>query len=133
MKNILHVILYVTMSLVIMSCGGEVARLAAQEFEGNIYQIEARPGPTILKGMNEFLVIVSNKHNQPVADLILSLRIDNKIGWKQMIQDGRVGVYRRAIEIKDPQTGILQLQVRKDKDKDELTVLKFPLNLTQQQ
>ncbi len=130
MKNILRVILYLTMTLVLMSCGGEAVRLAAQKFEGNIYQIEVRPGPTILKGMNEFLVIVSNKHNQPVADLIVSLRTNNKSGWKQMIQDGRVGVYRRAIEIKNPQTGILQLQVRKEKD--ELTVLKFPLNLTQQ-
>lgn len=122
MKKIFLLFLFV-----LTSCGGETVQLEQQEFDGNTYQIEARPGPVVLKGMNEFIVIISNKHNQPVADLIISLRTEEKNDWRQMIQDGKVGVYRRAIDIKNPETDYLQVQVRKKDKAGELTVLKFPL------
>lgn len=122
MKNTLITIIF---AFILAACSGEAARLQPQEFDGNIYQIEARPGPTVLKGMNEFLVIVSNDRGQPVSDLIISLRVDDSKDWIQTIQDGQVGVYRRAIEVTDPQTEVLKVHVRKGKD--ELTVLKFAL------
>lgn len=118
-------LILITIISLLTACGGEAARLAAQEFDGNTYQVEARPGPVVLKGMNEFLVIISNKNRQPVSDLIISLRIDDKNNWTQMIQDGQVGVYRRALKINDPQSDVLQVHVRKGKD--PLTVLRFPL------
>lgn len=121
MKNIIVIVL----TLLLISCSSEVTLLAPQQFDGNVYQIEVRPGPKVLKGFNEFVLIVSDRNRQPVPDFIISARVDDNDAWRQMIQDGNIGVYRRAVNIKDPQTQILQVQVRKAKE--QLTILKFSL------
>ena len=121
MKKIITVLL----SFILMSCGGDIVHLTPQAFDGNMYQIEARPGPGILKGYNEFVLIVSDKNRQPVPDFIVDLRVNDKAEWKQMIEDGNIGVYRRAANVSDPQTEVLQVRVRKAKD--VLTTLRFSL------
>ena len=118
-------IIIVLFSFILMSCGGDIVHLTPQAFDGNVYQIEVRPGPRILKGYNEFILIISDKNRQPVPDFIIDLRVNDKADWKQMIQDGKIGVYRRAVSVSDPQTEVLKVRVRKGKG--VLTTLKFSL------
>ena len=48
--------------------------------------------------------------------------------WVQAIQDGFIGVYRRAVDIGDGET--VELQVRLQQGKEQ-KVLLFPLKLVQ--
>ena len=118
-------------ALLLTSCGeDQVTSLGPQQWNDLQFVVEARPTP-IRAGMNEFIVIASRGNVNPGYDLIVSLRVDNKTEWKQAIQDGYTGVYRRAIKVGNPATDILAVQVRKSKNDDEensaQTVLYFPL------
>jgi len=120
-KLILPVVL-----LLLVSCSqSEPVTLGPQQWQEAIITIETRPGPQVLKGMNEFIVIATKKPRTPVSDLIISLRTNETDPWKQAIQDGHVGVYRRALNVNDPQKDTLSVQIRKG---DETHVLNFPLN-----
>lgn len=119
------------MLLLLVSCSkGESSRLGPQQWQETSITIETRPGPQVLQGMNEFIVIATKKARTPVSDLIVSLRTNEADPWKQAIQDGHVGVYRRALNVNDPQKDTLSVQIRQG---DETHVLKFPLkqDLTQ--
>ena len=74
--------------------------------------------------MNEFLIIANKRHRRPAYDLIVSLRTSENEPWKQTIQDGHVGVYRRAVSVQDPLKDILQVQLKEGGD---VGVLYFPL------
>lgn len=47
--------------------------------------------------------------------------------WVQAIQDGLIGVYRRAIDLGDGETAVLQVRLQRGTDE---TILRFPLKLT---
>lgn len=85
--------------------------------------VESRPNP-VSHGMNEFLIIANKRHRRPAYDLIVSLRTSENEPWKQTIQDGHVGVYRRAVSVQDPLKDILQVQLKEGGD---VGVLYFPL------
>ena len=76
--------------------------------------------------LDEFLVMVTGEHGRPVYDMIVSLRTDDHDEWKQAIQDGQVGVYRRAAEVEPGTRSVLQVQIKHDGTQ---SVLRFPLNL----
>lgn len=87
-------------------------------------RVESRPSPP-RTGMNEFLVMTTGERGRPVYDLIVSLRTDDHDEWKQAIQDGQVGVYRRAAEVAPGIRSTLQVQIRRN---DVESTLRFPLN-----
>jgi hypothetical protein len=108
------------------ACGGPVPEMPAQTWEGMRIQIETRP-PQLEKGMNEFLVVASRgkDKNIPAHDLIVSLAINDSDHWEQAIQDGFVGVYRRAMLVSDPANDVLLVRIE---HKNSEGVLRFPLN-----
>lgn len=112
----------------------QVLRLGPQTWNDLQFIVEARPTP-VRTGMNEFIVIASGEKERPGYDLIISLRVDDKAEWKQAIQDGYTGVYRRAIRINNPLTDVLAVQIRKaqkDNEGNEVeTILYFPLTQKQ--
>ena len=118
------IILSVVMLLLVSCSQSKPITLGPQQWQGTIIIVEVRPGPQVLKGMNEFIVIATKKARTPVSDLIISLRTNETDPWKQAIQDGHIGAYRRAVNVNDPLKDILSVQIRKD---DETHVLKFPL------
>jgi hypothetical protein len=77
--------------------------------------------------MNEFLIVASRSKNRdvPAHDLIVSLAINDSEHWEQAIQDGFVGVYRRALKISDPGKDVLLVRLQHGKDSG---ILRFPLN-----
>lgn len=111
---------------ILSACGGSrPADAPAQKWHDVDVRVETRPSPP-LPGMNEFLVMVTGERGRPVYDLVVSLRTDDQDAWKQAIQDGQVGVYRRAAEVEPGSRSVLQVQIKRNGTE---SVLRFPLKL----
>lgn len=100
------------------------AQLPPQKWQGLDVSVESRPNPPHA-GMNEFLVMVADARGRPAYNLVVSLRASPKDEWKQAIEDGQVGVYRRAVKLESAANPVIQVQL---KLKDTEGVLAFPLN-----
>ncbi len=106
--------------------GGErAADLPPQAWRDMEVRVESRPNPP-RAGMNEFLVMATDKRGRPGYDLIVSLRASDQDAWTQAIQDGQVGVYRRAVRVGPDARSVLQVQLKRRGMED---VLYFPLQL----
>lgn len=92
---------------------------------GNVgIMIETRPLPP-RAGMNEFLVIGTEARGKPAWNMMVMLRTNTNDGWRQAIQDGESGVYRKALALESgPQSLYVKLQRR-----GEEAVLEFPLQV----
>ena len=121
--------------LVLSGCADEQAvLLGPQQWQDLEFVVEIRPSP-IRAGMNEFIVIASRDVYKPGIGLIVDIRANEKMAWRQAIQDGFTGVYRRAVRVNNPQTDVLAVHVRRDKKsqkenkgKESETTLYFPLS-----
>ena len=96
-----------------------------QQWQGLDVRLESRPSPPAA-GMNEFLVIVTDQHGQPAWNCMINIRTADADPWKQAIQDGREGVYRRAALLGEGERSILQVKIKRG---DTESTLRFPLNL----
>jgi hypothetical protein len=105
-------------------CSGEISTpIPTQHWLTNEVRVETRPSPPS-PGTAEILVIVSDARGQPVSDLLVSLRTADRDPWVQAIQDGHVGVYRRAAHLDVGERSLLQVQIQRGETQD---VLRFPL------
>ena len=120
----LFVLILLTISLLIAGCAENAQRLPTQTWENLYVTIETRP-PTVQKGMNEFLVIVNEDQKRVANDLIVTLQIKGQTKRHQAIQDGHVGVYRRAVNVINPDTDVLLVEIQRE---DETGFLEFRLN-----
>lgn len=108
------------------ACTSEgVVTYGPQQWDETQFVVEARPAP-VRAGMNEFIVIATRERSRPGVGYVVSLRIGGSGEWRQAMQDGYTGVYRRSARIVDPAADVLQVQVRKSRS-DAVTVLYFPL------
>jgi hypothetical protein len=73
--------------------------------------------------MNELLVILTDNRGRPVFDYVVSMRSSDADPWNQAIQDGEMGVYRRAIDLEPGARSVLQVQLKRPGSE---TVLRFP-------
>ncbi|MFV2057811.1 MAG: hypothetical protein ACC707_15195 [Thiohalomonadales bacterium] len=112
--------------LLLAACNNERIMMPIQEWQGISFEVETRP-PKAVAGMNEF-VIIASRGRRPVADVILSIKIMGPGEWKQAIQDGHVGVFRKSILVKNPLESSLLVRIRHSQvnNKSE-TILEFPL------
>lgn len=108
------------------ACGGgaETARLTPQQWDDIVVIVETRPAPP-RAGMNEFLVIATAPGGKPVWDMVVSLRAGADDGWRQAIQDGESGVYRKALPL-SPGDQTLHVGLRRA---GADAVLEFPLQV----
>lgn len=125
--KILQIVLISLLLASIAGCNDDSAQLSipSQHWKEADVRIETHPNPP-LAGMSEIVVIVTGTRGRPVEDLVVSLRGNDSMPWVQAIQDGHIGVYRRAIDIGDDKS--IALQVRLQQGPDE-KVLLFPLKL----
>jgi hypothetical protein len=105
--------------------GGETISIPAQHWNEMVVRIETHPNPP-LAGMSEIVVIVTGPHGKPAGDLTVSLRGNDSMPWVQAIQDGFIGVYRRAIDIGDGKKAEVQVRLQQGEVKK---VLLFPFKL----
>ncbi|MDE1989439.1 MAG: hypothetical protein KGI82_03135 [Betaproteobacteria bacterium] len=112
--------------MALAGCSGEkVADTVQQHWQDLDIRVETRPSPPAL-GMDEFLVIVTRSRGQPAWDCLVDIRTADEDPWKQAIQDGRVGVYRRSALVGLGERSVVQVQIHRQ-DNDSTTVLRFPL------
>lgn len=112
--------------LVLTACGGgkDLARLPSQQWGDINVTVEFRPIP-LQKGMNEFMIIATNPDRSAARDLVVSLRSVSDAPWQQAIQDGNIGVYRRAVYL-DAGEQTLYVHLRR---RLEEQVLEFPVSV----
>lgn len=85
--------------------------------------VESRSyGP--IPGMKELLVFVNRNGVLPAWDCRVDLRTSDADPWKQAIEDGRVGVYRRAAKVDEGEHSVLQVRISAEGSE---TVLHIPL------
>lgn len=115
----------VAIGLTACNDGAEPLTIPVQHWKEAVVRIETHPNPP-LAGMSEIVVIVTGPHGKPTENLIVSLRGNESMPWVQAIQDGFIGVYRRAVDIGDGDTVVLQVRLQQG---EEQKVLLFPLKL----
>ncbi len=116
------------LGLVLLACSSEEGaqnRIPPQYWGDVQVRLETRPEPVRPGGMNEFLVIATQKRGLPAYDMVVSLRTSGGEVWRQAIEDGESGVYRRALPVR-PTDRVLEVQLRKARGTAQ-TVLRFPL------
>jgi hypothetical protein len=107
------------------ACGNsdDRSRIGARKWGTVDVAVEVRPSPP-RPGHNEVVVIVSAEHHRPVYDAIVALRVQPAEPWVQAIEDGHVGVYRRAVVFGPGRAAVLQVRLQRA---GEQAVLEFPV------
>jgi len=93
--------LLILAGLLLSSCStdGENWSPAPQSWQDITIRMETRPTP-IRQGMNEFILIANHQQRGFVNDLLVEVHTEHS-GWKQAMPDGALGVFRRALPVKD--------------------------------
>jgi hypothetical protein len=119
----MKVVALALLGLMLWGCGSDVSdTLGRQRLGDMVIEVQCRPTPVAV-GMNEFLILATDVHGAPVHDLLVDLRMKDDEEWRQAIQDGFSGVYRKAVGVDSLDE---QLRVRIKRDGKE-TELRFPL------
>ncbi len=89
----------------------------SQQWQNMSIHVETRPA-VIREGMNEFLIIADRQQRGFSSDLMVDVRTDHS-NWKQAMPDGALGVFRRALPVKDVQHDHLYVRlVRKGQQRE---------------
>ncbi|MDQ6999627.1 MAG: hypothetical protein Q9M12_01915 [Mariprofundus sp.] len=93
--------LLVLAGLLLSSCSADEGNWspAPQSWQDITIRMETRPAP-IRQGMNEFILIANHQQRGFVNDLLVEVHTEHS-GWKQAMPDGALGVFRRALPVKD--------------------------------
>jgi hypothetical protein len=121
-------ILYSALLLLSLAgCGDatESYSIPVQHWQEADVRVETHPNPP-LAGMSEVVVIITGPRGRPIPDFSVSIRGKDSAQWVQTIQDGMIGVYRRAVDIGEGEAAVLQVRLQLG---NEQKVLLFPLKL----
>ncbi len=110
--------------LMLSGCSSEEGAWTPEAQAWQDMSIRAETRPTVLRpGMNEFLVIANRQQRGFTSDLMVDVRTEHS-GWKQAMPDGALGVYRRALPVKDVQHDHLYVRLQRKGERGEMV---FPL------
>ena len=106
-------------------CGSSEQSGVVGTRQWGVYEVtvETRPWPP-REGQNEVVVVVAGERHRPIYDAVVNLRAQESLPWVQAIEDGHVGVYRRAVRFAAGAQGNLQVQLQRGEDR---IVLDFPV------
>jgi hypothetical protein len=88
--------------------------------------VESRPAPP-RTGNNEVVVAVTAERRRPVYDALVFVRAQPDAPWVQAIEDGHVGVYRRAVDFGRGARAVVQVRLRRG---DDEATLEFPIEVS---
>ena len=111
------------MVLMLSGCSGGTQDSPTAYWRDLQIHVESRSYSPI-PGMRELLVFVNRGPTLPAWDCRIDLRTSDADPWKQAIEDGHVGVYRRAAKVDDREHSVLQVWIRAEGNE---TVLRIPL------
>jgi len=113
----------VSLGLALSGCSGPTQHTPTVNWRDLQVHVESRSyGP--IPGMKELLVFVNRNGALPAWDCRVELRTSDADPWKQAIEDGRVGVYRRAAKVDEGEHSVLQVRISAEGSE---TVLHIPL------
>jgi len=124
MLRIIALLVVGVMTLAACTDGKEQALLESQRWEDVVVAVEFRPVP-LRPGMNEFMVVATRVDRTRADDMVVAMRSDPGASWQQAIQDGKTGVYRRAVPLREGEQ-VLYVQLRRGLEE---TVLEFPVRV----
>lgn len=111
------------MALAVCGCSGDTQDSRTETWRDLQVHVESRGyGP--IPGMKELLVFINRNRTLPAWDCRVDLRTSDADPWKQAIEDGRVGVYRRAAKVDTHEHSVVQIWIRAEGGE---TVLHIPL------
>ncbi len=110
------------LALILAGCSGVTQDTPTESWRDLRIHVESRSYGAVPK-MRELLVFVNRGAELPAWDCRIDIRTSDADSWKQAIEDGRVGVYRRAAQV-DPEHSVLQVWIRAEGSE---TVLHIPL------
>jgi len=99
--------------------------VGSAKWRGFDVAVESRPAPP-RQGKNEVVVIVTGEHQRPVFDAQVWVRAQAAADWVQAIEDGHVGVYRRAVDFGRSQRTDIEVRLQRGSDEG---VLAFPVSI----
>ncbi|PCH60550.1 MAG: hypothetical protein COC05_04285 [Gammaproteobacteria bacterium] len=109
----------VLLSVLTVACGkGEKARIPAQVWKDITFKIETHPYP-VRAGHNEIWLKATKLEGGPAWNLVVSMRANASQEWVQSVQDGHIGVFRRAVKITEGDR-YLYMHLRRGKSETEL-------------
>lgn len=116
-----------TLAALLAACGetGDSYVVGSGRWNDIDVTVESRPAPP-QAGNNEVVVIITRARHQPVYDAVVHVRARAENPWVQAIEDGHVGVYRRAVDF--GREGDTRIEVRVQRGSDE-TTLGFPVRI----
>jgi len=125
-----RVLLLLGLTFLLISCSGNEKPWVppAQTWQDLQILIETRP-TQLRVGMNEFLVIANRQQRGFSSDLMVDVRTEYS-GWKQAMPDGALGVFRKALPVKDVQKDRLYVRLKR---RGESTEMMFALSPSQVQ
>jgi hypothetical protein len=109
--------------LALYGCTGDTQDTPIENWRDLQIHVESR-SYSPMPGMRELLVFVNRNRVLPAWDCRVELRTSDADPWKQAIEDGRVGVYRRAAKVDEREHSVLQIWIRAEGSE---TVLRIPL------
>ena len=108
---------------ILCGCGGGTQDSPTQYWGDLQIHVESRSyGP--IPEMKELLVFINRGHDLPAWNCRVDLRTSDADPWTQAIEDGHVGVYRRALKVDEGEHSVLQIWIRTAGNE---TVLRVPL------
>jgi len=122
--------LALVVGLCISACGSneQSGTVGTRQWGPYEVSVETRPSPP-RPGQNEVVVIIVGERHQPLYDALVTVRANASSPWVQAIEDGHVGVYRRAVKFGPEAQSNLQVQVQHGPDS---TILDFPVSVAAQ-
>ena len=122
--------LVVLVAISLAGCGTEEhsGTIGTRQWGSYEVTVETRPWPP-RPGQNEVVVMIVGDHHQPIYDALVTMRAQATSPWVQAIEDGHVGVYRRAVRFTADSQNNLQIQLQRG---DERGTLDFPVTMAAQ-
>ena len=126
-KNLL--VLSGLLMLALAGCGSDEGQIQipAQRWNDMDVRVETHPNPPVA-GMSEIVSIVTGPRGRPISDLLVSYRASDEMPWVQAIQDGKIGVYRRAVDIGAGSEVVLQVKLQQHEREQ---VLRYKVRLAE--
>lgn len=108
------------------ACSSDAPNWSAPAQQWNDLSIRIETRPTVIQpGMNEFLVIANRQQRGFTSDLMVDVRTENS-SWKQAMPDGALGVFRRALPVKDVHNDHLYVRMVRDGEQHEMVFALAP-------
>jgi len=118
--------------VLLAACSSDDVAWSPPQQVWNDLAIHIETRPTVLRpGMNEFLIIANRQQHSFSSDLMIDVRTENS-DWRQAMPDGALGVFRRALPVRDVQRDHLFVRLVRKGEQHEMVFALAPAQVSGQ-